>query len=196
MTARRLAALAAIAAIAAAACGSSGGARARPPRTPATVAVGSLRRATGPAPWPAPEHAVERSKAAGLEQYPAERLEYHVHGHLDVFVDGERTPVPAAIGIGDASIAPLHTHDASGVVHIEAPREARFTLGQFLTEWGVRADGRCLGGYCPPGKPITVYVDGKPYTGDLREIDLVDRREIAIVIGTPPAKIPDRFGGT
>jgi hypothetical protein len=34
------------------------------------------------------------------------------------------------------------------------------------------------------------YVNGKPYADDPRAIKLTDRKEIAIVIGTPPAKIP------
>jgi hypothetical protein len=35
-----------------------------------------------------------------------------------------------------------------------------------------------------------VYLDGKPFSGDPRGIKLVDRLEIAIVIGKPPKKIP------
>jgi len=37
-------------------------------------------------------------------------------------------------------------------------------------------------------------VDGKPDTGDPRLIELEDKREIAIVIGSPPAEIPSTFG--
>ena len=39
------------------------------------------------------------SQKAGLTPEPAERLQYHVHAHLDVFVNGTRVPVPAGIGI-------------------------------------------------------------------------------------------------
>jgi hypothetical protein len=77
-----------------------------------------------------------------------EFLIHHVHAHLDVFVDGKRIGVPAAIGINvDAPevksfedpdgavsyggiercrkpcISPLHTHDATGIIHTES-REA------------------------------------------------------------------------
>jgi hypothetical protein len=38
-----------------------------------------------------------------------------------------------------------------------------------------------------------VYVEGKPFTGNPRTIDLSDQKEIAIVIGSPPAKIPSTF---
>src|SRR5437868_5190338 len=65
-------------------------------------------------------------------------------------------------------------------------------LGQFFLEWGVRLDRRCVGGYCKPDS-IRVYVNGKPYLGDPRQILLADRSEIAIVIGSLPKKIPSRF---
>jgi hypothetical protein len=43
----------------------------------------------------------------------------------------------------------------------------------------------CVGGYCRPSN-IQFYVNAKPYTGDPRAIPLTNRKEIAIVIGTPP----------
>jgi len=36
--------------------------------------------------------------------------------------------------------------------------------------------------------------DGKPDRTDPRQIELQDKREIAIVIGSPPAEIPSSFG--
>ena len=63
------------------------------------------------------------------------------------------------------------------------------TLGQFFTEWGVALTDSCVGEFCSP-KPIAFYVDGEPYTGDPAAIELTDQKEIAIVIGTPPAEIP------
>ena len=45
--------------------------------------------------------------------------------------------VPALIGIDPQGrfLAPLHTHDASGIVHVESQRPYPFTLGQFFTIW-------------------------------------------------------------
>ena len=56
--------------------------------------------------------------------------------------------VPAFIGIDTASgkIAALHTHDASGLIHLESAKENDdYTLEQFLTVWGMPKDaaGRC-----------------------------------------------------
>jgi hypothetical protein len=37
---------------------------------------------------------MELTRQAGLEPERAEFLEYHVHAHLDVFVDGQKVTVP------------------------------------------------------------------------------------------------------
>ena len=90
-------------------------------------------------------------------------------------------------------ISPLHTHDVSGILHTEAKKNQFNNLGEFFTEWNVRLDDKCVGGYCKPAAPISIYVDGDAYTGNPRQIGLEDLREIAIVIGTPPSKVPSTF---
>jgi hypothetical protein len=164
--------------------------------------------------WPAPPDPLERTVAAGLEPERKEFLIHHVHAHLDVFIDGEPIAVPAGIGIniddpevrrfeepdGSVSyggiarcrkpcISPLHTHDGTGILHTESATPEPNTLGQFFTEWGVRLSESCVGEYCSP-EPIAFYINGEPYTEDPRAIELTDRKEIATVIGTPPAEIP------
>lgn len=164
--------------------------------------------------WPAPPDPLERTVAAGLEPERKEFLIHHAHAHLDVFVDGEPIGVPAGIGInrddpevrrfdlpdGSVSyggikrcrkpcISPLHTHDETGILHTESATPEPNTLGQFFTEWGVRLNESCVGVYCR-SECIVFYVNGKPYGRDPRAIELTDGKEIAIVIGTPPAEIP------
>ena len=153
--------------------------------------------------------------AAGLKPQPKEFLTNHVHAHLDVFVDGTHVTVPAGVGIriddpavrhdvlpdgsdnyggiqlcNEPCISPLHTHDTSGVLHTESADATPNTLGEFFTEWGVALDASCVATYCSPATTIAVYVDGALATGDPRAIQLTDHREIAIVIGKPPAGIP------
>jgi hypothetical protein len=173
----------------------------------------------GGAPWPAPANPMALTRKAGLTPETHEFVFLHVHSHLDVFVNGTAVTVPAAIGIniqdpavkrvplGNGTIAygginppcaqpcisPLHTHDTTGLLHTEAKEHQFNTLGEFFTEWNVRLDRNCVGGYCKPAAPFTVYVDGDAYTGDPRTIELEDKREIAIVIGTNPPKIPSSF---
>jgi hypothetical protein len=126
---------------------------------------------TGPAPWSADTaDLAARLRAIGLPPLsPAEGTALHIHQHLDLYVDGGKVPVPAGIGIDPAvGFAPLHTHDASGVIHVESPTVRSYTLGQFFAVWGVRLTPSCLGGYCAAGggKRLRVYVNGTAYEGD------------------------------
>jgi hypothetical protein len=154
--------------------------------------------------------------AAGLKPEVKESLTYHVHAHLDVFVDGKPVVVPAGIGIniddpdvhkgndgpgGSATyggidecdspcISPLHTHDSSGIIHTESATPVPNTLGEFFIEWGVRLTGSCVGDDCG-SKPVAFYVDGERYTQDPAAMELTDHEEIAIVVGVAPPEIPD-----
>jgi hypothetical protein len=84
----------------------------------------------------------------------------------------------------------LHTHDVSGIIHTESASPEPNTLGEFFTEWGVVLDASCVATFCGPTTRIAIYVDGELTTGDPRAIQLTNQREIAIVIGTPPPRIP------
>ena len=163
--------------------------------------------------WPAPPNAMQLTVDAGLVPEAAEYLEFHVHAHLDVFIDARPVIVPAGIGIniedpdvirfddpGDIGygleecaqpcISPLHTHHASGIIHTESATPKPNTLGQFFVEWAVELSETCVGEFCEPETTIAIYVNGVEYTGDPNTIELADRTQIAIVIGTPPASIP------
>jgi hypothetical protein len=138
---------------------------------------------------------------------------------LDVFVDGQPALVPAGIGIviddpavkefpselgtdyggipqegcENPCISPLHTHSADGVLHTESAVTSPNTLGQFFAEWEVLLNADCVGSYCAPETTIGVFIDGEPYEGNPADIELVDEREIAIVVGSPPAEVPSEF---
>jgi hypothetical protein len=166
--------------------------------------------------WPAPADPLARTRAAGLVADTQENFVHHVHAHLDVFVDGQAVTVPAGLGINiddprvrvfddvagatgyggidpacaKPCISPLHTHDVTGVIHTESPTNVDNTLGELFAEWGVKLDAKCVEQYCRPDTKIAIYVDGAPFTGDPRKIALTDQKEIAVVIGSPPAEIP------
>ena len=53
----------------------------------------------------------------------------------------------------------------------------------------MRLSESCVGEHCSP-EPIAFHVNGKPYQQDPSAIELTDRKQIAIVIGTPPPQIP------
>ena len=181
----------------------------------ASTAASAAPRKTR-APWPRPGSPLTLARAAGLTPETHEFFEFHVHAHLDVFVNAKRVRVPAGIGIEihdpavhsarlqDGTIgygginppckfpciSPLHTHDDSGILHTESKRSHPNQLGQLFTEWNVRLSRRCVGGYC---RNVKFYVNGKRYGGDPRAIQLTNLKEIAIVIGKPPRPIPSKF---
>jgi hypothetical protein len=75
------------------------------------------------------------------------------------------------------------------VLHVEAPKDAKFTLGQVFTEWGVALDAGHVGAY--PVKEVVV--DGKPYDGDPARIVLSAHEEIAVVAGAGTVDPPSSY---
>ena len=138
-------------------------------------------------PWAVPADTVGLGEAAGLRALNTEGEVLHFHPHLDVLVDGKPVTVPADIGIDTTGgkISELHTHDTSGILHVEAPdKDHRYVLGQLFAEWNVRLDATHLGGLTAVGgNTLTAYVDGKQVSGDPGQIELLPHREIALVFG-------------
>jgi hypothetical protein len=176
---------------------SARGGSARPQLVPRDGFTGELKTAP---PWPRNVGELRaRLHAIGLPALSREGTVLHIHQHLDVFVDGKRVVVPAGIGIDAAGafISPLHTHDPTGVVHVESPTEREFTLGQFMAVWGVRFTPRCLGAACTKGpRRVRVYANGALVHGDPRRLALAEHEEIAVTFGTPgqlPRPLPRSF---
>jgi hypothetical protein len=170
---------------------SGGGSGKGAAKTAGTSGAVAATAATGRPPWARPDDTADRARTEGLAVAPMEGTARHFHTHLDILVDGKTVPVPANLGIaasGDA-MSELHTHDATGVLHIEAPTTGkRYTLGQLFTEWNVRLSATQVGGLTADGtRTLTAYVDGKKQTGDPAAIELTPHREIALVYGTANA---------
>ena len=85
-------------------------------------------------------------------------------------------------------ISPLHTHDASGVIHTESEDPEPHTLGQFFVEWGVELSETASGSIATDADRRVL--GGEPYEGDPRAIELTDQKVIVIAVGTPPSVIP------
>jgi hypothetical protein len=155
---------------------------------------------TGPAPWGAnTADLAQRLQTMGLPPLsPVEGTVIHIHQHLDLYVDGRKVPVPAGVGIDPAvGYAPLHTHDTSGIVHVESPTVRTYTLGEFFGVWGVRFTRGCLGGYCAGGgRQLRVYVNGQAYPGDPTTLALAPHQELVVAYGTPaqlPSPVPSSY---
>jgi len=153
---------------------------------PIVIAVAAAGTAGAVLYPPAPVMAI-----SGVECHRAEQTNYHVHSHIDVFVDGQKKEVPASIGIlsSPSCFFWLHTHSSDGVIHIEAPQTREFTLGQFLNIWNQTRDSNGLFNSVSD-KNVTAYVNGNQFEGDYRDIQLESRKQIVLAYGEPPANIP------
>jgi hypothetical protein len=143
-------------------------------------------RTTNP-PWDAPADASAAVAAAGLPMLGEEGNVLHIHAHVDVVINGSSVQVPAEIGIDQArqKISPLHSHDTTGVIHIESPTQTTFTLGQFFTEWQVSLAADHIGAVTADDTHhLKAYVNGTLRDGDPASIVLAAHDEIAIIYGT------------
>ena len=98
-------------------------------------------------------------------------LVLHIHPQLSITSNGRSVTVPAQIGIdpslwkdhsldqyGVGGLAPLHTHDTSGTIHVESNTQRDFTLHEFLAIWGQPSDGHAINGQ----QVNSLTVDGVP----------------------------------
>lgn len=78
----------------------------------------------------------------------------HIHPRLYLNLDGKPYMVPQNVGIdpdlwknhsldkyGMTGMAPLHTHTADGMIHVESMVVRNYTLGEFFDVWGYDLKG-------------------------------------------------------
>ncbi|HEV7179888.1 MAG TPA: hypothetical protein VGN11_08450 [Candidatus Baltobacteraceae bacterium] len=107
---------------------------------------------------------------------------YHVHAFLGLYVNGKLVALPPGVGM-DKPVRPvhgfvnfakcfyhIHTHDSSGIVHIEDPNpnnvpvtQSLYKLQNFLDIWGVTADANHFG---PFTGPVRVFTSGQVFRGN------------------------------
>ena len=131
--------------------------------------------------------------ACGTQEYAT----LHVHTHLAIFNNGKQLQVPKWIGFAPnpagGCLYWIHTHDASGLVHLEAPsieppQGGRYTLGMLFDIWGQPLQRDDVAGIVGT---VTAYVNGQKYDGDLNAIPLGAHQQIVLAIGTPPSPAPN-----
>lgn len=134
----------------------------------------------------------------GVKCQIVEKLAFHIHAHLTIFVDGKAYVIPYGIGIGppltgvQTTAGPfvtggscfmwLHTHASDGIIHMEAPVQQTFVLGQFFAVWGEPLSKTQVG---PDKGKVTTFYDGKVWTGNPADIPLTSETQIQLDVGTP-----------
>lgn len=164
---------------------------------PPAVSFGKLPGLrSGPPPWGNGTRTLAaRMPFLSLDALSQEQLAFHIHDHLDLWVNGSKVTVPAGVGIDLYAFRPfitqLHTHDATGILHIESAQATGYTLGQFFGEWGVRLSASCVGSYC--GR-VHWWVNGKEQQGNpAGHVLAPGHQEIALAVGKPPAHVPRSY---
>jgi hypothetical protein len=132
----------------------------------------------------------------GITAGTAEQVAFHIHAHLAVYVNGRARAIPYGVGVlpplrlqetpdgpfvvAGAGFYWLHTHDTSGVIHIESPVRRQYTLGEFFDVWGQPLGPDRVG---PVRGPVTILVDGAVIHGDPRDVPLAPHSVIQLDVG-------------
>jgi hypothetical protein len=126
-----------------------------------------------------------------------EQVNYHIHAHLTVYVNGLLRPIPAGVGLvspvtqhtPDGAFLTatgcyywLHVHSQDGIIHVESPTARTYTLGQFFAIWRQPLSADRVGPY--RGK-LSVFVNGRPSPVDPADLTLTSHEVIQIDVGTP-----------
>ena len=78
---------------------------------------------------------------------------------------------------------PLHTHDATGLIHMEYPKPVTFYLGEFFDLMGVIFDDKQIGALKNmDGYKILIKKNGKTINSNYRLIPLRDLEKIEIIV--------------
>jgi hypothetical protein len=144
---------------------SDSGITSHPDSVPASAQLALLDT---PPPWqPNYKQLPQRVEAMGLPGF--NETTFHIHAWLHIYDNGKSVPIPANIGIIQATgfLSPLHTHavapnNPEGIIHMEADQEYDFTLGQFMDVWGVKFSDSQIGSLRNKGdEKLQVYLNGQ-----------------------------------
>lgn len=110
----------------------------------------------------------------------------HTHAMLTITQDGRNIKVPANLGITSSCMHPLHTHDDTGLIHMEYPRSIKYTLGDFFDLMGVVFDNGQIGSLkVQDGYVISVEKNSKQIKSSYRGILLKDHDKIVVKTLSP-----------
>lgn len=124
---------------------------------------------------------------AAINGIPCETQEYttfHIHAHMDIFVNGQHVGVPAQIGLEKTCLYWLHTHNTDGIIHIESPKERDFTIGQFVDIWKATNSG------FPTGANLEIFVNGNLVSTSMSDTIMHAHDEIVLIYGNVPQNMP------
>lgn len=161
-----------------------------------------------PHPFHYPTSPATGDTVAGIPCQSGEMLTVHYHAMLTIYVDGQPQPLDAGVGIVEPATVTqqqyahlangpsqclyyLHTHDASGIIHIESPTNSTYRLGQFFQIWGKQlSKTQLMDNKVDAGHQLTVVIfdangNKTTYTGDPAQIPLHAHDTIYLLYNSP-----------
>ena len=135
-----------------------------------------------------PRDAVRGGQGQPVDGIKCESSEFatlHVHAHLALFVKGRQIQVPQGIGFpssGSQCLYWLHTHDASGIIHVESPSAGPFTFGNLFDVWGEPLSSNQVASV---SGDVRVFVNGARFRGDPRSIPISAHEQVILEVGAP-----------
>ena len=121
-------------------------------------------------------------------------ISWHKHVLISIYKDGKRLGFQDGVGrfrAGCYSAYEMHTHDVTGLIHMEANAPRNFKLGQWFNFWQQPLSRTNAAGLAGPvrfyiiEKGIITRYDGNPY-----DIAMAPNREILIVTGFALSVVP------
>ncbi len=117
----------------------------------------------------------------------------HIHAALKMYINGQQSPVPSGIGVNTAAscLYALHTHAANNIIHVEAPDQKTYTLGQFFDIWGQPLSRTQVMNNTSDTTNTLMFkiFDGNgkmlSYTGDPHTLPVADHQTIVILYNSP-----------
>ena len=115
-------------------------------------------------------------------------LARHDHSNLNIYINGVENAIPSSVGINTevcnqegGNMHAVHTHDASGKLHIESNEDIDIPIGVFFDIWGVHFNETGIFDYrVNSTHELVMTVDGVT-NYDFDNYLLVDGKEIALV---------------
>jgi hypothetical protein len=171
---------------------------------------GTAGLGTGPEGVPlvaAPDLASANTTAPGLpvdgitcRPITDQHIAYHIHIHVAIWVRGRQYRLPAGLGITRPRLVEhfptgrfddvglhdciywLHVHTDDDIVHVESPGPRHFVLGEVFDIWRQPLGFDQVG---PAHGRVEVFVDGRPFHGNPRDVPLRPHEVVQLDVGPP-----------
>ena len=128
-----------------------------------------------------------------------DQLAYRAYVHLQVTVRGRPRSLPGGIGLiqprpsvgADNTTTTftqslcsywLSTSAANGIIRVQSPVPAHYTLGELFDVWGQPLSNTRV---AAARGPVHAFVNGRPWSASPRDIPLREHEEIGLAVGRP-----------